>query len=120
MQAFIQPLLGLYVNTQQRVMAATPDPGNPWDGNLSKPDGSWFNSFKPMVNQLSGWTLFGIGLIAILMILVGAVAFTLAGKRKDKSQEASLFITNALKGIGIAFIGLPIAVALLGALSRIS
>lgn len=106
----VQAGITLAEGVHQRVLAANPFTG--WFGSANI---SWLDPMKKQINQLSGYVIGAIILVALFMIVIGAAMISTAGKSEQRERGAVRVITNAGKGIGVVVLGVPLAVLLIGA-----
>jgi hypothetical protein len=67
--------------------------------------------------QVTGWGIGVVVVIACIMLIVGAGALALAGKRIDKAQDAQAAILNVVRGLGVLLVGIPVLITIAGVVS---
>lgn len=98
----------------------TPAPNGPFSGWIGKPDPSWLDGMKGGVSQLSGMMLGALVVMLLLGIILGAAVIGAAGKDKGHKEGGVRIWLNILTALAGVFIGIPVVILFLNALSRVS
>lgn len=96
------------------MIAALPQEDNPFSGWTGSPDVGWLGPMKDPVATILGMGKGAAIVVAIIMIVVGAILIMVAGNSIDRRSRGAGIIISVLYGTGILLIGLPIFTIVVG------